>query len=515
MRLIKSLACLVAAGWFCLASGQSHAQTRETGPVHITGGVITGSETGGVRSFLGVPYAAPPVGALRWRAPQPVRPWEGVKQARAFSPVCEQTAAWVEGRRSEDCLYLNIWTPAAAKNLPVIVWIHGGALVAGSGSQPDTDGARLTRQGVIVVTLNYRLGIFGFFAHPELTAESPVKASGNQGIQDQIAALRWVRDNIAAFGGDPRRVTIMGNSSGSESVAILVASPLARGLFQRAIGESGNDAMPIDPGEDAQFDRATAEAEGERFARAAGAAHVAELRAMDADTLIRRPWSPPGAAVDGYVLSEDLTTTYRRHRQNDVPILVGWNADEGKDLAPEILETSTFTAANHRQLIKRLLGHEPSSAVLAIYPAATDAEAEASINQITTDWWGWRMWRWAGLQARAGASKPYVYYFVHSPTEPSTRCGYGCKAGHGAEMRYVFDHLDQDPRPWSDEDRQLARQIVGYWVNFARTGDPNGPGLPPWPAFDGSGATVLRIGNDAEIRRRGALPDFEALAGGH
>jgi para-nitrobenzyl esterase len=212
--------------------------------------------------------------------------------------------------------------------------------------------------------------------------------------------------------------------------------------------------------------------------------------------------------VDGYLLREDMTTTYRQHRQNDVPILIGWNADEGKDLAPEILATNAFTTANHRKLIRRLLGHEPSAAVLATYPGNTNAQAEAAINQLTTDWWGWRMWRWAKLQAQAGSSKPYLYYFVHSPAEPATPCGYGCKAGHGAEIRFVFDHLDQERRAWTRDDRRLARDMVGYWTNFARTGNPNGPGLAPWPAFDGADSSVFRLGSDAEVRRRGKMPDF-------
>jgi para-nitrobenzyl esterase len=511
MKAFGLLAGVAASCWLGLAAGQSFAQPRATEPVQVSGGLIVGAEEAGVRSFLGAPYAAPPVGALRWRSPQPVIPWKGVKDARAFSPVCRQTVAWISGPQSEDCLYLNVWAPEGAKNLPVMVWIHGGGFFGGSGAQPLYDGARLTKQGVIVVTLNYRLGVFGFFAHPELTAESPDKASGNQGIEDQIAALRWVRDNISAFGGDPRRVTIMGESAGSESVAVLVASPQAKGLFQRAIAESGDAALPLDPREDPWFDRARAEAEGQAFASRVGAARLSDLRAMDADKLIGQPWSPR-TIVDGHVLREDLTTTYRNHRQNDVPILVGWNADEGKDLAPEILGTNKFNIASHRQLLKLLLGHEPSDAILARYPAGTDAQAEASINQLVTDWWGWRMWRWAELQAHDGASKPYLYYFVHTPTEPTTPCGYGCKAGHGAEIRYVFDHLDQDPRPWSEEDRQLARDMVGYWTNFAKTGDPNGPGLRAWPAFDGADASVFRIGNDAERKARGALPDFQAFA---
>ena len=489
-----------------LAITPVHAQ-QPTVPVHVTGGAVSGSDNGVVRTFFGVPYAAPPVADLRWRAPQPVQPWTGVRDARAFSPVCRQTAPWISNPQSEDCLYLNIWAPEKAEKLPVMVWIHGGGLFGGTGAQSLYDGAKLTRRGVIVVTINYRLGVFGFFADPELTKESPDHASGNQGIADQIAALQWVKANIAAFGGDPDRVTIMGESAGAESVAVLVASPQAKGLFQRAIAESGNGAMPIDPSEDAQFDHTTAEAQGVAFMHAQGAANLAELRRMDADTLIRQPWTPR-VIVDGHVLCEDMTTIYNHHRQNDVPLLVGWNADEGKDLAPEILGTNDFTAANHAGLVAKLLGHAPSPAVLQAYPGATDAQAEASINQLTTDWWGWRMWYWADQQVKAGGRSPYVYYFVHNPTEPAEPCGYGCGAGHGAEIRYVFDQLDQDTRLWSDEDRQLSARLADYWTNFAKTGNPNGADLPVWPAFDGANGMVFRIGNADEITKRGALPDF-------
>jgi len=494
----------VVAG--CLLAGMAQA-AQVTDPVQVTGGRIVGTAADGVNVFKGVPFAAPPVGQLRWRAPQPVVPWQGVKTAQAYAPACAQTAAWIPDPKSEDCLYLNVWAPAQAQKLPVIVWIHGGGYYGGTGAQPGYDGGNLARRGVVVVTINYRLGIFGFFAHPELTAESPDKASGNQGMEDQVAALRWVRQNIAAFGGDPARVTIMGESAGGESVAVLVASPLAKGLFQRAISQSGNFAMPIDASENALFDRTAAEQAGVAFTRAVGAKRLADLRALPVAALQKPAWAPH-PIVDGHLLREDLTTTYRNHRQNDVPLLAGWNAEEGKDLAPEILGTDKFTAASHKALVAKLLGHAPSAAVLAAYPGATDAGARASIDKLTTDWWGWRTWYWASLQARYGKAKPYLYYFTHRPTEPSTPCGYGCGAGHGAEIQYVFDHLGQDPRPWSVYDRQLATRLAETWASFARTGTPNGKGLPDWPAFDGRPATILRIGDAADLQARGKLPDF-------
>lgn len=503
MRVLSSLIILGVALMVLPAFAQ-----QATPPISVTGGTISGTDTGEVRTFLGVPFAAPPVGDLRWRAPQAVVPWQGVRATNAFSPACRQTASWITNPQSEDCLYLNIWAPEKAEKLPVIVWIHGGGYFGGTGAQPGYDGTRLTKRGVIVVTINYRLGIFGFLATPELSAQSPDHASGNQGIDDQIAALRWVKANIAAFGGDPDRVTIMGESAGANSVAVLVASPAAKRLFQRAIAESGNYSVPLNDSEIASADRKTAEAQGAAFLKAQGAATIADLRRMDADTLIHQTWAPR-VIVDGHILREDMTTTYRHHRQNDVPILVGWNADEGKDLAPEILGTGDFTAAHHKALITKLLGHAPSEALLAAYPGATDAEARASINTLTSDWWGWRMWYWTMLHAQAGGAKPYLYYFIHSPAEPATPCGYGCQAGHGAEIPFVFDQLDQDPRAWNASDRQLADRLAGYWTNFAKNGDPNGAGLPAWPAFDKSDASTLRLGTNAEVKERGALPDFD------
>jgi para-nitrobenzyl esterase len=485
---------------------QARAETT-TPPVHVTGGAISGTEKDGVRSFLGVPFAAPPLGNLRWRPPQPVSTWKGIKPATAFSPACAPNADWLPNAKSEDCLYLNVWAPEKAKKLPVIVWIHGGAMDSGTAAVPVQNGANLSRRGAIVVTINYRLGIFGFFSHPELSAESPQHVSGNQGILDQIAALRWVKANIAAFGGDPDRVTIMGCSSGGESVAVLVASPQARGLFQRAVAESGNDAMPIDPEDDHRFnDKATAEANGVAFAKAVGAEHVADLRRMSLADLKKQAWLPR-VYVDGYVLQSDMTTTYRNHRQNDVPLLVGWAAEEGKDLVGFYLDPAQSTAAKRIDQMTQLLGYRPSDAMLAAYPGASDAEAAASIHQLVNDWWGWRMEHWAALQARYGRSKAYVYYFGHRPTEPATPCTWACGAGHGVEVQYLFDNLDVDPRAWSAEDRQLADRLADTVVAFASTGKPAGTALPAWPAFDGSNGSILPIASAAEMKVH-PLPDF-------
>ena len=481
-----------------------------TGPVKVTGGAIAGSRDGGLNEYFGIPFAAPPLGDLRWRAPQPVVAWEGVRETRDFSPACAQTVTWIPNPKSEDCLYLNVWAPEKAEKLPVIVWIHGGAMDGGAAAVPVQNGANLARRGAIVVSLNYRLGILGFYASPELSAESPDHVSGNQGIRDQIAALHWIRTNIAAFGGDPDRVTIMGNSSGGESVALLVASPLAKGLFQRAIAESGNDAMPIRPEDDHRFDqKAAAEAKGLAFAKAVGAERLADLRKLSVADLQKQAWLPR-VHVDGHLLHADLTTTYRNGRQNDVPLLVGWTAEEGKDLIGFYLDASASTAARHRDQMTKLLGYPPSDRLLAAYPGATDTEAAASIIRLTNDWWGWRMEHWAALQAKYGRSKSYVYYFAHRPAEPPTPCSWGCGAGHGVEIQYMLDNLAVDPRSWAAEDRRLADRLADTVIQFARTGNPTGDGLPAWPTFDGSRASILTIGNDAELQAR-PLPDFSVF----
>lgn len=499
--LAIALACLLG-----LAAQPGLAQ-QTAAPVRVTGGEITGTDDGDTRAYLGVPFAAPPVGDLRWRAPQPVVPWTGVREAVTYAPACAQTAEWVTNPKSEDCLYLNIWAPQKAKDLPVIVWIHGGAMDSGTAAVPVQNGANLARRGAIVVTINYRLGIFGFFADPELSSESPEHVSGNQGILDQIAALRWVKANIAAFGGDPDNVTIMGCSSGGESVALLVASPLAKGLFQRAIAESGNDAMPISPDDNLRFDqKAVAEAKGLAFARSIGAEHLADLRKLSVKDLQAQAWLPR-VYLDGYLLHADLTTTYQNHRQNDVPLLVGWNAEEGKDLVGFYLDTGALTAEKRVEQMTRLLGYPPSDALRAAYPGATDAQATASIQQLTNDWWGWRMEHWAALQAKYGRSKAYVYYFAHRPTEPPSPCYWGCGAGHGVEVQYLFDNLAVDPRSWTAEDRQLASRLADTVIQFARTGRPTGQGLPAWPSFDGSMTSILPIGNETELQAH-PLPDF-------
>lgn len=474
-----------------------------TSPVRVTGGSIVGTTTDGLKIFKAIPFAAPPVGERRWRLPQPVLPWKGIKQAISFAPACAQTAEWLAERKSEDCLYLNLWAPEQAKQAPVIVWIHGGGYYGGSGAQVIYDGARLARRGAIVITVNYRLGILGFFAHPELTSETPQRAAGSQAIHDHIAALRWVKNNISKFGGDPRRVTIVGESAGGASIIALTASPLAKGLFQRAIAQSGSWALPFNASEHAAYDRRSAEQIGLAGAKSLGAERLADLRKLSVEALHKLKWWPQ-TVVDGYLLKDDMDTVYRQRRHNDVPLMVGWNAEEGKDLAGELLGTYDFKASNHQDLAAKLLGRKPPTALLAAYPGATDAQAKASIHQLMNDWWGWRSAYWAQLQARYGKAKPYMYFYAHAPAEPLGQCNYGCGIGHGVEIQYVFDNLHMDKRAWTPADRSMATRLANTWVRFARSGSPNGSGLPAWPAYDGTDASIMRIG-DAQGHE---LPDF-------
>src|SRR5579884_480710 len=482
---MRSLIWCCAALWS--ACGAANADT-----VRIDSGQISGVDgyQEGIRVFKGIPYARPPVGDLRWRAPQPPAPWDGVRAADKFGAACMQTP-YPEGSPyrsaaepvSEDCLYLNVWTPAKSnrERHPVMVWIHGGAFTRGSGSTPAYDGEELAKKGVIVVTINYRLGIFGFFAHPELTKESDRNASGNYALLDQIAALEWVQRNIAAFGGDPKRVTIFGESAGSWSVNYLVASPLAKGLFQRAIGESGGAFAPMKT-------LAEVEKTGVEYARSLHAETLADLRAIPAEKLLNTPGSfPPN--VDGWLLPHDVYTIFATGKQNDVPTIVGSNADEGKSLFPP--------PSGGREALERLVKARfgaTADKVLAAYPAATDEEARAAYYDAMRDvTFGWQMRTWARLQTKTGKSRAYLYYFSRVPPGPGAE-RYG--AYHAAEIAYVFDNLAELPRhAFTDVDRKLADEISSYWVNFARTGNPNGANLPKWPAYSESTDLALELGD--------------------
>ncbi len=512
-RMLKRVAVLVCVLWSGLAVQPSLAAVRE--PIATSGGLVAGvpGVSAGVRVFKGIPFAAPPVGDLRWRPPQPPARWNGIRNANAFSDNCMQRQANggafppYGGDRSatsmsEDCLYLNVYTaaPSASAQQPVMVWIHGGAWTSGSG--PIYQGEDLAKKGVVYVSLNYRLGVFGFLAHPELSKESPQHASGNYALLDQIAALRWVQANIAAFGGDPSRVTVFGESAGSWSVHNLVGSPLAKGLFQRAIGESGGRFSITTT-------LAQAEKAGQRLAGAAGATSLAALRAVPAATLNQLPGFQIVSNVDGWVLPATMLDIFSAGRQNDVPVLIGSNADEGSIFTP-----ASTTAASFRERTRRRFG-ALADAYLALYPFTTDAEARrAQAASMRDETFGWEMRTWARLQARPGRSKVYLYYFSHVPPLPNREW---LGAQHGAEIPYALNWPNgahSSVVPWTDLDRRLAEQVSQYWINFATTGDPNGPGLPAWPAFEQGRERALGIADALSVITvpQGAALDFIDMA---
>jgi para-nitrobenzyl esterase len=462
------------------------------GPVRIESGLVDGSE-GEAASFKGIPYAAPPLGDLRWKPPQPVKPWKGVRSATEYGAACPQPPILlIYGVRftnmSEDCLTLNVWTAAktAAERHPVMVWIHGGANVAGSGSMASTDGAALARQGVVVVSINYRLGPFGFLSHPKLSKESPKGASGNQGLLDQIAALRWVKRNIGAFGGDANRVTIFGESAGARDIGFLMVSPLAAGLFQRAIAESGS-AYGNPP------TLAEAEKTGERFG-----ADLAALRAKTTEEIMREAnfksdlffGSGPayGPQVDGWAIPESPQELFQSGRQHDIPFLSGTNADEGSIFA---LNLPFKTVPMWKNFVKTRFGLA-SQKVLELYPAATDAEVHQAAARFLTDS---VFLAPAREQAAAAARKNRNTYLYHFTRVSPTALGRTLGAFHASEIAYVFGNLPPRPRAYEEIDREISTAMSAAWVRFATTGDPNGGGLPKWPRYDPGEDPYMEFGD--------------------
>jgi para-nitrobenzyl esterase len=406
---------------------------------------------------------------------------------------------------SEDCLYLNIWTPAksARAHLPVIVWIYGGGYINGSSSMPLYWGDKLAHKGVIVVTIAYRLGPLGFLAYPELTRESPHHSSGNYGLMDQIAALEWVQRNIVAFGGDSKNVTIAGQSSGSISVSILMASPLAKGLFQRAIGESGGLLEPLQLAP--KYLLANAEQDGEKYAASLGATSLQQLRQLPAKLLTGNAGGIVHAVIEPYVLPVSPYEAFASGQQNDVPLLIGSNTEEARAL----VDVSHVTAATFGSDIEHSDGALPAP-LIAAYPYTNDAEAKQARLDLERDLrFGWDMWAWARLQASTGKSSVYYYSFRQQPPFPADSVYAGWGASHFAELWYVFDHLNQEPWRWTAADRRIAEEMSSYWVNFAKSGNPNGRGLPEWPAFTNADGRVLSIGGPITV---GGVANINSLS---
>ena len=498
-----------------LVAGTATAQVT----VKTSAGAVQGTALAktGIRVFKGIPYAAPPVGDLRWQAPRPVAAWQGVRDATAFGPACAQAHVFNDinfKEMGEDCLSLNLWTPAKpGGRAPVMVWIHGGGFVAGGGSEPRHDGEAFARRGIVLVTINYRLGIFGFYSHPELTKESGRNASGNYGMLDQVAALKWVHDNIAAFGGDPANVTIFGESAGSFAVSALVASPLAKGLFHKAIGESG---AFFSVGTLPTRTLAVSEEQGTKFGATIGADSLAALRAKPVEELLAKSSKlQPGFApiIDGYFLAEEVPAIYATGRQSKVPLLAGWNADEIR--ASVTMRPQKPTAQAFAADVQKRFG-DSAGAVLKVYPAATDEEALESSAAMASDLFiGYATWKWIETHVQTGQSPVYRYSFDRKiPVEPGSKLtSRDIGARHAGEIEYVFGALDLSlPKvPWEASDRKLSEAMTEYWSNFARTGDPNGAGLPTWPRYEPATRRVLHL--DETIRGEGdaTRPRYEAL----
>ena len=482
-----------------------------------------------VRIFKGVPFAAPPVGDLRWKAPQPAPKWMGARVADTYGSACLQSDVFGDiyfrdNLPNEDCLNLVIWVPANAssKSLPVLVWFYGGGFAAGSNSEPRYDGENLSQKGVIVVEPNYRLGVFGFFSHPELTKESGRNASGNYGLLDQVAALQWVVKNISAFGGDPHNITIAGESAGSLSVSALMASPLSRDLFQKAIGESGaffrntpNYGLPLHP-------LVETEQAGVKFAESVGAPSLAQMRAKPAKDLLQAAaqinhgfgFSP---SIDGYFLSTDVRNIYEQGAQGHVPLLAGWNADEGKMFVlfnPQKPSPKSFA----NQAKARF--PEQAAQFLKLYPATTDDEAMASAIALSgDDFIAYSTWKWIDLHRKTGRSPVYQYHFEQVPaTKPGAMAGpipasaLGSK--HAGEIEYVFETLkSQQGVTWTEGDFKVSAAMASYWANFIKTGDPNGKGLPEWPKSDNTnGYQVMHLsGKDIQATSDSSRGRYEFL----
>ena len=499
------------------------------GPVKTESGLVAGSG-GEVQVFKGIPYAAPPVGDLRWRPPQAPQPWQGVRQATEFGPACAQPASLMGNfpNQSEDCLTLNVWTPAkkAGQRLPVMVWIYGGGFIQGATSQPVYSGESLARQGVVVVTINYRLGEFGFLAHSRLTAESPHHSSGNYGLLDQIAALKWVQRNITAFGGDPKRVTIFGESAGGASVYLLLVSPLAKGLFQRAIAESGGAvSVPIRHRSETWYGYMPAERLGQALGEdlaALRAKTTAEILALagplGTDLFSDKPageGTQYRPIVDGFVLPDDPEESLDAGRLHNVPLLTGANADEGT-LFMLLNPPQGRTLGAYRDYVRSRYG-ESADRLLALYPAASDAEVRSALGRLIADS---RFLYGARSMLRAMARKNprvYAYHFTRvSRASGPMRLG----AFHAAEIPYVFANLSvplsaalgAGPAAYDDRDRALSREMSAAWVRFAATGDPNGPGLPAWPTYKAASDQYLEFGDTTQVRSGIRAKELDFLA---
>jgi para-nitrobenzyl esterase len=480
------------------------AMAQQPDPVKVKEGLLQGTYEDGSTVYKGIPFAAPPVGNLRWCAPQPPAKWEGVLQADKFAPGPIQGWGSPSGK-SEDCLYLNVWTPAKspADNIPVFVWIYGGGFNGGSTSIPTYSGENLAKKDVVLVSIAYRVGQLGFMAHPELSAESPHHVSGNYGLLDMIAALKWIKKNIAAFGGAPNKVTIFGESAGGIAVSMLCASPLAKGLFQGAISQSGGSFGPprptTYPGENLKR-LADAEQSGLEYAKSAGVSSITELRKIDADKLP----ALQGLAwpiIDEWVIPDDQYKLYEEGKFNDTPILVGYNSDEGATFL------RSKTPEDYIADVKTRYGKFADELIKA-YPVGSNTVPKTARDLARDAAFGWQTWIWARLQSEMGKSKVYYYYFDQHPEHlaDSPKAGYG--SPHGQDVAYVFEHLNPSDTNLTKSDFEISEAMATYWTNFAKYGDPNGEGVPEWETFSDANPKVMYFSQKPYM---GPVPSAESL----
>ena len=507
-KRIRKVTMLVVAGIAMLSACTQKEEV--TLQVKTQYGVLEGIEEDGVKKFLGVPFAQAPVGDLRWKAPQPLQAWEGVREAKAFSDDPMQPNIFGDmnfrgSGRSEDCLYLNIWTTAktTADALPVLIYFNGGGLMAGSGSEPRYDGSSIAKEGVIGVTANYREGVFGFFAHPELTAASDYKGSGNYGFLDQVAAIKWVKENIAAFGGNPDRITIVGESAGSFSVSLLMCSPLSKDLIAGAMLSSGAEVLPYEPSTQADADAA-----GVALLKEAGIASLADAMAIDADSLqkLLPPRGMANVVLDGYFMSESADAVFEKGQQAQVPLLAGWNSLEAHPM--QALQGQAPTVQNYKNVLKGQFG-DMTDEIFEAYGITTDEDvmSQKGFNLVSDLFTGFPTWKVCDYHAKSG-QPVYRYHYMHARPQVSEKMGdkTAALAGgvrekteeekkaqqpdiapgavHSADIEYAMGTLDTNEYyDWQDEDYAISKLFLTYYANFCKTGNPNGEGLPKWSAI--------------------------------
>ncbi|OYU93975.1 MAG: carboxylesterase [Bacteroidetes bacterium B1(2017)] len=469
-------------------------------------GLVQGTTENGLQVYKGIPFAAPPVGDFRWKAPQPAAKWEGIKLANKFGSAPYQGGNPPSGK-SEDCLYLNVWSPEkkAEEKLPVMVWIYGGGFAFGSTSEAVYSGEKLAAKGVVYVSIPYRVGQLGFLAHPELSAETIQKTSGNYGLLDMIAGLEWVKNNIVAFGGDPNKVTIFGESAGGIAVSMLCASPLAKGLFHGAISQSGGSFGPnritTYPGENMKL-LSLAESQGVEFMQKAGAKSLAEMRAIPAEKLPGGFGQPGGwPIVDGYVIPDDQYKLYEQGKYNKTPILVGYNSDEGLSFSPPKTPKDYIDGVNKRY-------GKFADELIKAYPVGENNVPKTARDLARDAAFGWQTWAWANLQAKTSKAKVYYYYFDQHPDFPEGSPQHGQGTPHGHDVGFVFGHTDPKSRIKTDTDESISEAMMSYWTNFAKYGNPNGSNLPVWKEYTKKNHAVMHLKQSPKM---GTVPSEESL----